>query len=223
MARLQTVASVATAEGLLELKQRQEREFIITIAGRVLMNSVQCRSEQALSTLACAAISGRRAPRVLVGGLGMGITLRQALDRVPADAEVVVVELNPVISEWCAGPLATLNQHALADARVRLVNGDVNAYIAKASQNRAEPRFDAVLLDLYEGPHSATQEEDDPCWGVTALRAAMNALGPKGVLAVWSEQADPKFEARLQKIGFSCEIHRPGRGGLRHVIYLARR
>jgi spermidine synthase len=188
------------------------------------MNSAASRSEVVLAQAACAMIAGRRAPRVLVGGLGMGCTLRAALDALPADARVSVVELNATVLHWCRGPLAVLTDRAVEDPRVEVKIGDVAGVIAEAAGSTAPP-FDAILLDLYEGPHPASQPRGHPHYGDHALarthRALCSAPGREGVLAIWSEDPDAAFEARLCRAGFSVRRQRPGRGGRRHAIYLA--
>ncbi len=204
-----------TSEGLLELRQRGAGEFLLTIAGRVLMNSTSQRSEQALATLGCARLGDRPSPSVLVGGLGMGLTLRAALDALPSTARVVVAELEPPIVAWCRGPLAPLTGAAVADPRVTVVVGDVAKVIASA----AKKSYDAILLDLYEGPHAATQTHRDPFYGSEALTRTRAALADGGVLAVWSEDPDPSFPVRFRKAGFDVTIHRPGTGRA-HVVYV---
>lgn len=212
----QTLASVPTREGPLELRRRGDREFLIVVAGRVLMTSAARRSEEALATLALARVAGRAAPRVLVGGLGMGYTLRAALDALPPAARVVVAELTPAVVDWCRGPLAGLTGGAVLDPRVTVELADVARVIAGA----APGGFDAILLDLYEGPHAATQRPGDPFYGGAALARAHAALADGGVLAVWSEDADPPFARRLAAAGFDASSHRAGRGGRTHVVYL---
>ncbi|HEY2743793.1 MAG TPA: spermidine synthase [Polyangia bacterium] len=209
----QTVARAETAEGALELRRRGDGDFLITIAGRVLMTSQARRSEEALASLA---LADRARRSVLVGGLGMGYTLRAALDSLPADARVTVVELNPVVVEWCKGPLSPLTEGAVADPRVTVVVADVAAQIARAPRGA----WDAILLDLYEGPHAATQAADDPLYGAAALARTRAALRAGGVFAVWSEEADARFERRLQDAGFTVDKQRAGRGGRAHVVYL---
>ncbi len=209
-----TLATVATAEGALELRRRGDGVFLIVIAGRVLMTSNDRRSEQALATLACQGLAAPR-PRVLIGGLGMGYTARAALDVLPAAAELVVAELTPEIEAWCRGPLAPLTGGALDDPRVRVVIGDVARAIAGASNGH----YHAILLDLYEGPHAATQRTDDPFYGKAALAASRAALAAGGVLAVWSEDPDEAFARRLATAGFEVEVRRLGKPR-RHVVYL---
>jgi spermidine synthase len=212
-----TIESVATPEGRLELRQRGDGSALITIDGRVLMTSADHRSETALAQLACAALTGRA--QVLLGGLGMGYTLRATLDELSPSARVTVVELNPVVVTWCRGPLATLTNDALADRRVKVVTADVVRIIAAAPP----AAYDAIVLDLYEGPHQATNRAADPLYGRAALERTAKALRPGGLLAVWSEEPDRPFEARLAAAGFAVQVHVRGRGGRAHTIYLGAR
>jgi spermidine synthase len=212
-----TIDRVDTPEGPLELRQRGERDFLITIAGRILMTSVAHRSEDALAEIACAPLASQARPRVLVGGLGMGYTLRAALDRLPARAEVLLVDLNPSVVAWCRGPLAPLTSGAVDDGRVTVEVADVARVLAAAPPGR----YDAILLDLYEGPHQATNHASDPLYGASALARAARALKPGGVLAIWSEELDRPFERRLAAAHFQVQTHRT-RGGRTHVIYEAR-
>jgi hypothetical protein len=218
--RWQTLASAERSEGLLELRRRGESELVITIGGRVLMNGAAHRSEAALAELACRPIAGLPRPRVLIGGLGMGYTLRAALDVLPRRASVTVAEIDPVIVEWCRGPLAEPAGRAVDDPRVAIEIGDVAAAIARAAAAGAGG-FDAILLDLYEGPRTAAHGRDDPLYGRGALARVRAALNPGGVFAVWSEEPDAAFESRLGGAGFTWERRRPGRGGPRHALYLA--
>jgi spermidine synthase len=201
---------------VLELRRRGERDFLVTRDGRVLMTSAAHRSEAALGELACAPVARRRAPRVLLGGLGMGFTLRAALEVLPPSARVVVVELHRVVIDWCRGPLGALTAGAACDPRVSFEVADVARVIAHA----AVP-FDAIALDLFEGPRGPRR--DDPHFGQDALAGARAALAPGGVFAVWSERSEPAFEKRLKTAGFAVKRRRPGRGGLRHVVYIGLR
>ncbi|MCX5745350.1 MAG: spermidine synthase [Proteobacteria bacterium] len=210
-----TLATAKTREGLLELRKRGERDFLLVIDGRVLMTSVTRRSEEELARQALAAITVRT-PRVLIGGLGMGFTLRAALDASP-DARITVAELDPTIVDWCRTHLADLTGNAMADPRATIEIGDVAKVIG-----RAKGLYDAILLDLYEGPHAATQGRDDPFYGPAALARTEAALTPTGVFAVWSEDADPSFKKRLQT-RFDIEWHKFGDGGRQHVVYIARK
>lgn len=212
----QTLDRIETSEGPLELRQRGERDFLITIGGRVLMTSSAHRSEDALAQVACEALATAIKPRVLVGGLGMGYTLRAALDHLPADAEVDVVDLNERVIEWCRGPLAPLAGNALADRRVHVHVGNVAHVIARAPAGR----YHAIIVDLYEGPHQAINGPNDPLYGRTALALTWNALKPNGVFAVWSEEPDRAFETRMKTAGFDLQRLRRGGGGRVHAVYL---
>jgi spermidine synthase len=130
-----TIDTADTPDGVLELRRRGERDFLILINNHVLMNSSASRSELLLGELACKLVSARQRPRILIGGLGMGLTLQAALDALPETAQVVVAELNPVIVTWCRGPLAALGGNAVADARVTIVIKDVSVVIAQAARS----------------------------------------------------------------------------------------
>jgi len=212
-----TLDRVETVHGVLELRQRSERDFLILIDGRVLMNASARRSEIALGELAAGSVSDRPQPRVLIGGLGMAITLRAALDSLPNDARVVVAEIEPRVDRWCRGPLAPLTDRAVFDPRVSVEIGDVADAIGRA----AAGSLDCIALDLFEGP-AERRGSADPLFGPQGLAAARRALAPAGVLAVWSEKPGAAFEKRLARAGFSFECKRPGKGGLRHAVYLAR-
>jgi spermidine synthase len=212
----QTIARVDTREGTLELRQRGSADFLITIGGRVLMTSQARRSEEALATLPLRDRRPFDVRDVLIGGLGMGYTLRAALDVLPRDARATVVELNADVADWCRGPLAPLTDRAVADPRVTVVVADVSDFVAGAPAGA----YDAILYDLYEGPHAATQAADDPLYGPHALARVREALRPGGVFAVWSEEPDARFERRLADAAFVVEKHRAGRGGRAHTVYL---
>ncbi|BCS54372.1 spermidine synthase [Geobacter sp. SVR] len=211
---------IETDEGALELRQRGERDFLIMIGNQVLMNSLANRSEVELGRLGCRGLQERERPRVLVGGLGMGCTLRGVLDSLPAAAGIVVAELNPVVLEWCRGPLAELTGNAVADPRVEVRIGDVADLIRRSAAEGGEARFDALVLDLYRGPHAKTDPVGDPLYGSRAIENMRRALRPGGTVAVWGEQYDEGFDRRLQKAGFTVSTTRPGRGGLRHAVFL---
>ncbi|PNU20103.1 spermidine synthase [Geothermobacter hydrogeniphilus] len=210
-------------EGTLELRRRGERDFLISIGAQILMNSCQQLSEVALGRLGCAGLESLAAPRVLVGGLGMGITLRAALDELPADAEVVVAELNPRIIDWCRGPLADLTAGAVLDKRVKVHLGDVTKLIAATAAGDPGGRFDAVILDLYRGPHAGTDRLNDPIYGSRAIERSRDALRSGGIFAVWGENYDAGFSRRLTAAGFAVRCERPGRGGYRHAVFLAQK
>ena len=194
-------------------------DFTITVGETELMSDYLPGSERALATLACARLAGRRAPRVLIGGLGMGFTLRAALDALPADAEVVVAELVPAVAEWARGPLAHLFAGSLDDARVTLLLEDV---VRTIQAGRA--RYDAILLDVDNGPSGFVRRANDRLYDRWGLRRARFALRPGGVLAVWSGRPDRRFKARLKREGFCVEEVRVRSGvthGRRHVLWLA--
>jgi len=211
--------AVETADGLLELRRRGERDFMISIDKRVLMTSSFTRSERALAELGCRSIAERKAPRVLIGGLGLGYTLRAALDALPVSARVVVAELNPIVVRWCRSEVASLSGDALADARVEVAVGDVAARIREVARDPSRPRFDAILFDLYVGPGG----HGDPLYGRAIIASIREALSPGGVFAVWGENPDPPFEGRLRAAGFDVRRELVRGGGPIHTVVLARR
>ncbi len=201
---------------------RREAEFSIKIGGRELMNSRVHGSEEALGALACARIADHPRPRVLIGGLGMGHTLRAALQALDAEAEVVVAELIPEVVAWNRGPLGDLAGHPLRDHRVTVREVDVVVIL------RAEQRaWDAVLLDVDNGPKGLTRKGNDWLYGRAGLQSTFAALRPGGVLAVWSAGPDQAFSDCMRKTGFKVEeLHmraRGTRGGARHTIWIAGR
>lgn len=217
----ENIESVETAEGILELRQRGEKDYLITIAGRVLMNSFANISEKVLAEMACLPLKGRKSLKVLIGGLGMGYTLKSALDNLPSDAQVVVAELNPVVLKWCQGPIAHLTNGAVNDPRVTVEIANVADLIKRAADNGEDAGFDAIILDLYEGPLEAAKERGAYLYGLGALKRSFSALKPGGIFAVWSEDPDRAFERRLGDAGFSVQRKRPGKGSSRHVVYIA--
>jgi spermidine synthase len=198
---------------------RRGDEWVVRAAGRILMSSRQHGSEEALAALALAKVSRPRT--VLVGGLGLGFTLRAALDRVPADARVVVAELVPALVQWNRGPVAHLAGRPLEDRRTRLQQGDVLARIAEA-----KGAFDAILLDVDNGPSAVSHAGNDRLYGDGGVRACRDALRAGGALAVWSAGPDERYLARLEKAGLETEVHAvPARAGtskgVRHVVFVA--
>jgi spermidine synthase len=207
--------------GELRLYQRAT-EFSIKAGNCELMNSRVHGSEDALAELACRRLAGRRSSRVLIGGLGMGYTLAAALRELGPDSELVLAELVPAVVRWNRGPLAHLAGHPLSDARVQVREQDVGKVL------RAERGgFDAIVLDVDNGPEGLTRKANDWLYGLEGLEAAYTALRPEGVLAVWSAGPDPVFAQRLRKVGFTVEevrVHAHGtHGGARHVIWTATR
>lgn len=214
------LARATTPAGAELVLARRGDEHVIRVDGRVLMSSRQHGSEEEMAHLACERLQSRTAPRVLIGGLGLGFTLRAALDCLPPTAELVVGELVPALVEWNRGLLAPLAGSPLSDARVRVVEGDVAALIAGA---RAE--FDAILLDVDNGPSALTSPANARLYGPSGLRAARRALRAQGLLCLWSAGPDEAFAARLRESGFSVEVAQAGArgptGGTRHVLFLA--
>ena len=210
-----------TPDGLLELRQRGPKDFQIALGGMVLMNSAANRSEEALGKLACEGLASAK-PRTLVAGLGLGFTLRSMLDVLPAHARVIAAELNPVVATWCEGPLAALTASAVKDPRVTVEITDVVKVIHRAA-NDPKQRFDAIVLDLYTGPHARSHPVTDPAYGTKAIEEMKRALHASGRLAVWGESHNAAYEDRLKRAGFTVTRHRPGTGGLKHVVYLAQR
>ena len=205
--------------GDLKLFQRGE-EYSITLGGNELMNSRKSGSEEALAALGCAGLRARPKARVLIGGLGMGFTLRAALAELARDAETVVAELVPAVIAWAHGPMAHLYGGSPDDRRVRIVEGDVAGLIAGAAAT-----WDAILLDVDNGPDGLTVQSNDALYAPAGLAAARAALRPGGVLAIWSAAPDAAFTGRLRRAGFAVQEHRAraarGKGG-HHVIWTAR-
>ncbi len=198
---------------------RHGNEYVINASGRSLMSSRMCGSEQALATFACARARTREAPCCLVGGLGMGFTLRAALDVLPADATVIVAELVAGVVEWNRGPLAPLAGHVLRDRRVIVEVADVLDVL------RANPaRFDAVLLDVDNAPAAFTTATNARLYDDGGLAALRAALAPEGMAGVWSAHEDRRFEQRLRHAGFQVRVERVrarlDKGGPRHVIFI---
>jgi spermidine synthase len=168
-------------EGILELRQRGTGDFLITVGSQILMNSKAQRSEIALGKLGCKSLQKYPTPRVLVGGLGMGITLRAVLDELPDTAQIIIAELNPKICEWCLGLLSELTAGAANDPRVTVEIADVAELIKKSPRES----FAAIILDLYRGPGPQTDQKNDPIYGSRAITYTHAALKPGGTFAVW--------------------------------------
>jgi spermidine synthase len=217
----QLLGEARTPDGRVMALTRRGGEYVIHADGKSLMSSRMHGSEEALAAFACRGLTGREAPCVLVGGLGMGFTLRAALDLLPSGARVVVAELVPEVVAWNRGPLGPLAGHPLADRRVRVEECDVAA-VLRASR----AAFDAVLLDVDNGPRALAAQGNAALYDDRGLAAARAALAPRGTLAVWSAWDDRKFEHRLRHAGFEVEVERVrGRlraGGPRHTLFLAR-
>lgn len=199
---------------------RRGPEFAIKLGSNELMNSRLTATEQALATLACDRIKTRTAPNILIGGLGMGFTLRAALIVLGAQAKIEVAELVPKVVAWARGPMAELFGDSLVDPRVTIRETDVVDLIRAA---RAD--YDAILLDVDNGPNGIVRKANDRLYDVNGLAAAHTALKPGGVLAVWSSADDAKFTARLRKSGFGVSenaVRAKGpQGRAQHFIWVA--
>ncbi|HWK42287.1 MAG TPA: spermidine synthase [Croceibacterium sp.] len=197
------------------------RDFMIVLGRNELMSTRMRFSEEQLAELTLARL-GRPDPHLLIGGYGMGFTLRAALAQTGPAGRVTVAELVPEIVEWARGPMAELTAGCLDDPRVSLRMGDVADAIASGRN-----AFDAILLDVDNGPDGLVRAENDRIYSTTGLRAAREALRPGGVLAVWSAARDPAFTKRLRSARFDVEeveVHaRPGGKGPRHTIWFARK
>jgi spermidine synthase len=204
--------------GALRLMQRGT-EFSIMAGATPLMNSRMSSSEVVLAELASERLRGRPNCRVLIGGYGMGFTLRAALAGFGADARIVVAELVPAVIAWARGPMAELTAGGLDDPRVSIHDGDVGGVIAAARGG-----FDAILLDVDNGPDGLSREENDRLYNRRGLEAARRALRSKGLLAIWSAAPNKAFMERLGHAGFAVEEikARANKGrGVRHIIWAA--
>ena len=200
----------------------RDTEYVILVGGKPLMSSRMHGSEEALAALACADARLRKHPRVLVGGLGMGFTLRATLDLLPPGATVIVAELVPAVVDWNRTHLAPLAGRPLDDPRVQVEMGDVGALL-----RRERAAFDAILLDVDNGPESFTTGSNDTLYDNAGVAAAHGALRKGGRLAVWSAWEDRKFEQRLRHYGFTVTVERVRarlkQGGPRHTIFVGTR
>jgi spermidine synthase len=205
--------------GELRLMQR-DAEFSIMAGAIELMNSRLSGSEKALATLACVRLRDRPAARLLIGGYGMGFTLRAALEALGTGAQVTVGELVPAVIAWARGPMAHLSDNCLDDPRVTIREGDVGDLI-----RAAQDRYDAILLDVDNGPEGLSRAANDRLYDPDGLAAARRALRPGGVLAVWSSAPNAAFTQRLRRAGYAVEEvgvrATGGRRGARHVIWMA--
>lgn len=189
------------------------------IDGETLMSSREHGSEEMMARLTCRALRGTPAPRILIGGLGLGYTLRAALDKLPQDADVVVGEMSPAVVKWNRGPLAHLAENPLADARVTVEEDDISNTMRQSPES-----FDAILLDVDNGPEAFTHYANHGLYELSGLATVRRALKDDGILAVWSAFEAPSFRRRLRRAGFSVEVkHFPSRQSRPHTIYLARR
>ena len=218
-----TLLGTAQVPGGEELRLFQRgNDFMIVLDRNELMNSRMSGSEEALATMTLDRLAGRKNMHLLVGGYGMGFTLRAALARLDPGARVTVAELVPEIIDWARGPMAELAAGCLDDPRVTLVQEDVSAVI-----DRSRSDFDAILLDVDNGPDGLVRKGNNRLYSMRGLSDAEYALKPGGVLAIWSAAPDPAFARRLKAAGYQVdEVTVAARGngkGPRHVIWFASR
>ncbi len=212
----ETVDRARAPDGIELVLARRGEEWVVRAAGRVLMSSRAHGSEEALAAIGLG--RSARVRTVLLGGLGLGYTLRAALDRAPADARLVVAELSPTLASWVRGPVCHLADRPLEDPRVRLQLGDVLARISEA-----KGAYDAILLDVDNGPSALAHPGNDRLYGDRGVRACRDALRAGGALAVWSAGPDERYLARLERAGLEARaevVQAHGGGGVRHVIFV---
>jgi len=213
-------AKIPESGETLRLKRRGQ-EYSIMLGSNELMNSRLSGSEEALATLALDRLGGVKGPRILIGGLGMGFTLRAALAAADEAARITVAELVPAVVAWARGPMADLHAGSLDDGRVTIFSGDVGAAI-----RAVDAGFDAILLDVDNGPDGLSRPGNDALYGARGLGEAKRALAPGGVLAVWSAHPAPRFTQRLKQAGFLTEekpVRARGKSGAKHMIWLGQR
>lgn len=199
---------------------RRGGDFMIVLDRNELMSSRMSGSEEALATMTCARLAGRTSPHLLIGGYGMGFTLRAALGEIGPDGRVTVAELVPEIIDWARGPMRDLTAGCLEDQRVDLHVGDVAALI-----DSARSAYDAILLDVDNGPDGLTRHANNQLYSARGLKAARAALKPGGILAIWSAGHDKAFAGRLRENGYMVEevaVRARSNGkGAKHVIWFA--
>ena len=200
---------------------QRDQEFVIQADNLELMNSRNFASEQALATLACKKLTDPSEARVLIGGLGMGYTLKSALDELGETAEVLVMELVPDVVRWNQGLLAHLAGNPLDDERVTVQVGDVAQMI-----KRSRGSFSAILLDVDNGPNALTSMDNHWLYSIAGLETAHAALKPNGILGIWSSDRDAGFAKRLSQVGFDVDevpVRELGKKGGHHIVWIAER
>ena len=211
----------ATApDGTVLTLLRHDGAYAIRVAGVELMSTRRHHSEDQLAEVGCAGLHDRAGARVLIGGLGLGFTLKAALRLLPADAEVVVVELVEAVIAWNRNPDYPLAAAALADPRTTLRHADVADVLAER-----RGWYDAILLDVDNGAEALTTAGNARLYGTAGIRRAVHALRPGGLVVYWSATVDPAFERALRAAGLAVSVVRArahGRGGPQHALYLAR-
>ncbi|WP_176594056.1 spermidine synthase [Sphingobium sp. EM0848] len=201
---------------------RRGGDFMIVLDGNELMSSRMSGSEEALAHLSCERLRGRARPHLLIGGYGMGFTLRAALAALGVDGQVTVAELVPEIVDWARGPMAELMAGCLDDPRVRLLQADVADVIGAGKGT-----YDAILLDVDNGPDGLVRQANDRLYSAQGIAAAIAALKPGGILAIWSAAPDAAFARRLSRAGLAVDevvVRARSNGkGPRHIIWFATR
>lgn len=212
--------SVVTPDGQDLTLHRRGRDYFVYLGGEELMSTRQPDSERRLAELGCEHLPASASPRVLIGGLGLGFTLRTTLDLLPKSAQIVVTEFFAEVVEWQRRYLSDLHGLMLTDRRVKVQIGDVWEALA------GEAEFDAILLDVDDGPASWCLSANGRLYGREGLERIRQALRPKGVLAIWSAQEDPRFVKQMRKAGFDARaVNARGhqKGGVRHTIFLGKK
>lgn len=220
MRTFDTLDRATTPDGRSLTLHHRDGDFYIYLDGEELMSTRATGSEEMLAELGCRELAAADRPRVLIGGLGLGYTLRAALDLLPARAQVTVAEILPAVVDWNRSLLSSVHQQSLVDARVEIRTGDVWALLD------GNGSFDAILLDVDNGPSAWCLESNDRLYSRPGLQQIHRSLASGGVLAIWSAYADDTFVKRLKKSGFSVQVERArarGRKGARHTIFLARK
>jgi spermidine synthase len=215
-----TIDRALTSDGSEMTLSSRGGHYVIRVDGQDLMHSNSHGSEEKLALFGCAGLRAKAGARVLIGGLGMGFTARATLDMLAADAEVEVVELVAAVVRWNRDFLGHLAGAPLGDARLRVIEGDVGAIIARAAR-----RYDAILLDVDNGPAALTTLQNELLYTEAGLRSALRTLRPRGILAIWSVVEEAWFTTRLRAAGFEVTVERVLAGGgsrRRHVLWLAR-
>jgi spermidine synthase len=205
------LAETRTPGGKRLVLSQHDRDFNLIAEGLPLMTSREHESELALARLGCAQIAHLAAPRVLIGGLGLGYTLRQTLDMLQPSATVVVAELLPDMVEWNRTYLGELTNHPLRDKRVTVKVCDVADLVRSVDH-----LFDAILIDIDNGPEAVTDHKNHPLYSTAGIGMLMRAMHPTGCLAIWSAGVDPRFERRVRSVGmhvraFQVPMHKGGK------------
>ncbi|HSG42004.1 MAG TPA: MnmC family methyltransferase [Anaerolineales bacterium] len=194
------LATIKTPDGGEMVLYKHDHDFSIQINGHELMNNRQHESEMELARLGCAHLTGKQKPQVMIGGLGMGYTLRQTLDMLSSDAKVVVSELLPAVFNWNQDFLGELNNHPLDDQRAEIIIGDIYQLLSQSKN-----KFDTILLDIDNGPSAIVDSNNQRLYTPTGIQLCRQALRNKGCLAVWSGNPSKAFEQVLTSCGFHVQ------------------